>query len=327
MVDILVRPVELRQISEQLRASSKKVDTALQAIDNDILALKGDKFLGNRANSVQAHYAPKREALLKARDVVSNFAGDLETAAMTFENADKQTPDSSQPGASDLSWRTIEEVQGRIKELSSDYDKTLKEIYDLLNQATEQDKELVKNMGSLVFNGLKMYFKGEVSLLGVMGLVEKAYNSMVAMNASENLEGQATGLMNKLAGIGAELNKEQYAESYLKYEGKDIPFLNEEKGILQDLIKQNNDLKADLERLVTSWDGHGSLILGELTGQVDADALTKNYMLAMQAQRQYEMELSAVNQHITEIGGAVETPAPDSGFSGGGVGGGGGSSW
>jgi hypothetical protein len=246
---------------------------------------------------------------------------------MTFENADKQTPVGSQSGASDLSWRTIEEVQGRIKELSSDYDKTLKEIYDLLNQATEQDKELVKNMGSLVFNGLKMYFKGEVSLLGVMGLVEKAYNSMVAMNASENLEGQATGLMNKLAGIGAELNKEQYAESYLKYEGKDIPFLNEEKGILQDLIKQNNDLKADLERLVTSWDGHGSLILGELTGQVDADALTKNYMLAMQAQRQYEMELSAVNQHITEIGGTVETTAPDSGFSGGGVGGGGGSSW
>jgi hypothetical protein len=75
MVDILVRPVELRQIAEQLRASSKKVGTALQAIDNDILALKGDKFLGNRANSVQAHYAPKREALLKAREIVSNFAG------------------------------------------------------------------------------------------------------------------------------------------------------------------------------------------------------------------------------------------------------------
>jgi len=89
MVDILVRPVELRQIAGQLRASSKKVGTALQAIDNDILALKGDRFLGNRANSVQSHYAPKREALLKAREIVAKFAGDLDTAASTFEQADK----------------------------------------------------------------------------------------------------------------------------------------------------------------------------------------------------------------------------------------------
>ena len=55
--------------------------------------------------------------------------------------------------------------------------------------------------------------------------------------------------------------------------------------------------------------------------------MTKNYILAMQSQRQYEMELAAVNQHLTEIGGAVGEPSAfDSGFSGGG-GGGGGTGW
>ncbi len=89
MTDILVRPAELRQISEQLKSSAKKIGTALQAIDSDILSLKRDKFLGNRANAVQSHYAPKREALLKAKEIVAHFAEDLQTAASNFERADK----------------------------------------------------------------------------------------------------------------------------------------------------------------------------------------------------------------------------------------------
>ncbi len=89
MVDILVRPTELRQISEQLISSAKKIDVALQAIDNDILSLKGDKFLGNRANTVQGHYAPKRNALLNAKEKVAHFAVELKNAATAFEKADQ----------------------------------------------------------------------------------------------------------------------------------------------------------------------------------------------------------------------------------------------
>lgn len=90
MVDILVRPVELRQISEQLRALSKKVGEALQFIDSDIQSLKGDMFLGNRANAVQSHYQVKRDALLKASEIVAKFAGDLDTTAIRFEKADNE---------------------------------------------------------------------------------------------------------------------------------------------------------------------------------------------------------------------------------------------
>lgn len=89
MTTIFVRPVELRQISDQLRASAKKVGTALQAIDNDIASVKGDKFLGQRADALQAHYASKREALLKAREIVARFAEDLQMAATVFEKADQ----------------------------------------------------------------------------------------------------------------------------------------------------------------------------------------------------------------------------------------------
>jgi len=89
MAEILVRPSELRQASDQLRASAKKLGAALQAIDQEMLSLKGDKFMGNRANAVQAHYAPKREALLKAKEIVAHFAEDLQTAASNFERADK----------------------------------------------------------------------------------------------------------------------------------------------------------------------------------------------------------------------------------------------
>lgn len=90
MSNILVRPPELRQTSEQLKSSAKKIGIALQAIDNDILALKGDKFLGNRANAVQAHYAPKREALLKAREIVHLFSENLQTTADIFSSADNE---------------------------------------------------------------------------------------------------------------------------------------------------------------------------------------------------------------------------------------------
>ncbi|HEX2956530.1 MAG TPA: WXG100 family type VII secretion target [Chitinispirillaceae bacterium] len=88
MTDILIRPPELRQAAEQLRSSAQKIGQALQAIDNDINTLKGDHFLGKRATALQAHYTVKRDALLRARELVMHFSTDLKLAADTFEKAD-----------------------------------------------------------------------------------------------------------------------------------------------------------------------------------------------------------------------------------------------
>jgi len=90
MSQILIRPQELHQTAEQLQADAKKIDVALQAIDNDILSLKRDNFLGNRANAVQVHYAPKREALLKAKEIILHFVEDLKNTASRFEMADRR---------------------------------------------------------------------------------------------------------------------------------------------------------------------------------------------------------------------------------------------
>lgn len=90
MNQILVRPQELRQTSEQLCKSAQKIRVALQAIDDAIHSLKGDRFLGNRAKVVQAHYALKREPLIKAKEVVARFGEDLRNVADRFEKADTQ---------------------------------------------------------------------------------------------------------------------------------------------------------------------------------------------------------------------------------------------
>jgi hypothetical protein len=63
----------------------------LELIDRDILSLKGDRFLGHRADAVQAHYAPKREALLRSKDIILHFVTDLEQVAGKFEQADRQS--------------------------------------------------------------------------------------------------------------------------------------------------------------------------------------------------------------------------------------------
>lgn len=90
MTNILVRPSELRRISEQLRTSAKKIDSAMRAIDNDILSLKSDKFVGNRADSLQSNYAPRREAIINTKENVLHFATDLQNVAAAFENADRK---------------------------------------------------------------------------------------------------------------------------------------------------------------------------------------------------------------------------------------------
>lgn len=88
MTQILVQPPQLRQTAEQLRAHAQKIDQALRAIDNDIRSLKSHHFLGNRADAVQSHYAPKREALLASKELVLRFAEELNLVANTFEKAD-----------------------------------------------------------------------------------------------------------------------------------------------------------------------------------------------------------------------------------------------
>ena len=84
MTEIDVHPANLRNVASQLRSSAQRIGGALQAIDSDILSLKNDKFLGDRANAIQASYAPKRDKLVKAKDLVILFSNELQSAAASI---------------------------------------------------------------------------------------------------------------------------------------------------------------------------------------------------------------------------------------------------
>jgi uncharacterized protein YukE len=103
MTTILVRPTELRQASQSLCGQAQKIAQAMETIDAQMRALKNQKFLGNRANVLQVRYEPKRDALLRTRELIVRFANDLEQAASRFEQADKgaggggNQPDAGKP--------------------------------------------------------------------------------------------------------------------------------------------------------------------------------------------------------------------------------------
>ena len=97
MSSILVQPAQLRKTATQLRSHAQKIDTALQEIDQVLISLQGDEFLGHRADAVQAHYKSKREALLHAKKLVLHFADDLDTAAANFEQADRNSSPAPAP--------------------------------------------------------------------------------------------------------------------------------------------------------------------------------------------------------------------------------------
>jgi len=182
MTDILVHPTELRQTSEHLRAGAKKIGTALQAIDQEILSLKGDQFLGNRANSVQAHYAPKREALLKAKEIVSNFAGELETAANVFEQADRGQTNtgSTQTITSEPGQPGTNNIPGEILKFLDEWSKPINWIADNKN-ASKQFHELFKDLGRILndigdthgyvsqMDGLADMFEGSAKGISLLG--------------------------------------------------------------------------------------------------------------------------------------------------------------
>jgi uncharacterized protein YukE len=296
MTDILVRPQELRQTAQQLRASAKKISDATGSVGKVVLgSALSLVFSGNRASALMQRYRAKEGELAAFDDLVVKFANDLEQAANRFEQADKQGFNSSD------SARTLSDVQERIKELKKEYANTLQEIYDLLNQAMEKDKSMIKGMASLIFSGLKAYFKGEISLDAAIGMLQKSGNVLSDLESSGKLDSRAVTLMDKLSNLGTEINKESYTQAYMKLDGQDMNYLKEEKEIIEENIRQVKEQQAELERLVTSWDGHSSVVLGEFTGQVDGDALTKQYIQAMQHQRQYELELAAVNRRLSEI--------------------------
>ena len=98
MSQIFVRPTELKKAASEMRSHAQRIDQALDAIEEILISLRGEKFLGHRADAVQAHYSQKKELFVQAEKLVLSFAADLDVAATNFEKADRGGTPAPTPG-------------------------------------------------------------------------------------------------------------------------------------------------------------------------------------------------------------------------------------
>jgi uncharacterized protein YukE len=130
MSNILVQPQQLRQKAEILRAHAQKIDQALLTIDQTLMSLKGDFFLGLRADAVQTRYAPQKEALLQAKNMVLQFSDELNTIAERFSAADvEQTGDFGLPA--EICEETPESLKKRWKDIQEDVEEKVRKYAEL----------------------------------------------------------------------------------------------------------------------------------------------------------------------------------------------------
>lgn len=97
MSQIFVRPTELRKAASEMRSHAQRLDQALDAIEEILISLRGNQFLGHRADAVQAHYRQKKELFVQAERLVLAFAEDLDVAATNFEKADRSGSGTPSP--------------------------------------------------------------------------------------------------------------------------------------------------------------------------------------------------------------------------------------
>ena len=83
MNDILISPLEIREIAEKLRTHGNNISQALLNTDDQMANLSTEKFDGWRASSLQNRYLELRVQLLESPGIITAFSKELdEIAAM-----------------------------------------------------------------------------------------------------------------------------------------------------------------------------------------------------------------------------------------------------
>ncbi len=90
MAQIQVRPDDLVANAEQLRARAKRIQQAVDVVDQQILVRMGSAvFTGNRPDTLRGRYIQMKEYLQNFDTLINNFANKLDEAARDFRAADK----------------------------------------------------------------------------------------------------------------------------------------------------------------------------------------------------------------------------------------------
>jgi uncharacterized protein YukE len=116
MSDILVKPEQLNRVASKLQDRAKNIETACQQVDKSLSSLKGNRFLGQRAEALMARYQLQRASMTNYHQLIVGFATQLLEAATIFRKADNI--DTAEKGTSkiigdsvDLS-KFVEQQQG-----------------------------------------------------------------------------------------------------------------------------------------------------------------------------------------------------------------------
>lgn len=145
MTDILVKPQELRQAAEQLRASAKKISGATGNVVRIFRFSEfGMMFSGNRSLAVFVRFMSRSGEISRFDDLVVKFANDLEQTANRFETADKNESSSNTKDGVKYS----EDLQN----LKDEYYKLEKELDALTNKYSEIDKK-IKELNNSIGEG------------------------------------------------------------------------------------------------------------------------------------------------------------------------------
>lgn len=271
MTQILVQPPQLRQTAEQLRTHAQKIDQALCAIDDDIRSLKGHHFLGQRADAVQAHYAPKRGALMVAKNLVMHFANELQVAANVFERADMY-------GVSkELSGTTVEGLpfgEGFVSSLRDFYDadRAFLDVISTFLESRGEFQQILKLLGmSKAYGFFKegIPYRGSIDTLfrkarpwmfginAVVGTIEDIYDGTYGDNILK-----AIGVNVLDTGMNALLSSNPYTGAALLVNGA---------------VQLGGNLDVGLEKIASDFiaadDGTRKLLLDQI--EYKADALDK----------------------------------------------------
>ncbi|PJF36238.1 MAG: hypothetical protein CUN49_06490 [Candidatus Thermofonsia Clade 1 bacterium] len=99
MPSIAVNPENLQAVAAALRAHGSRIQSAIEAIELEMLRLSTDQFSGQRAEALRLRFQSARQRLMQHAAMLSKFADQLEEAAEAFRRADAAAYSPSTPSS------------------------------------------------------------------------------------------------------------------------------------------------------------------------------------------------------------------------------------
>lgn len=151
MINILIQPQELRSKATALKESAARIQATMTDLDVVLNGLGDGVFAGLRAQDLRNRYQMQRERLSGLHRMISVFAEKLESAAVAFEQADRQAF-SGGAKVEDFSSTGFLDVLRRLKNLQAERDALMNQKHltqQDLQRLHDLDRQIEQTLGDL----------------------------------------------------------------------------------------------------------------------------------------------------------------------------------